>query len=275
MTERNWVYFANENSDEWGYPVGVLDFFLGDRDPGIHFWTLSVRRHDFHDDDLIWVRAVEPLGAFVGVGRVRSEPRPDPRGKGYIFDVEWCDGICRRMASDPIRGVLEKHTQGVRELSQSEVATLLKMVGTRPLVKSAAHQDPPPAPKIRRSQDVLQRQGQPVFRAALMEAYGRRCAVTGSDVEQVLQAAHIIGYAKSGDNALRNGLLLRADIHDLFDRGLLWISAASKVVIAPELRGSEYGTLHGQALRLPKDLRKRPHPERLKKHRLEIAMRPT
>ena len=92
MTERNWVYFANENSKVWGYPVGVLDFFLGDRDPGIHFWTLSQTRYDFHDGDLIWVRAVEPLGAFVGVGRVVSEPEPDT----------W-QGVCLR------RSVVRRH----------------------------------------------------------------------------------------------------------------------------------------------------------------------
>jgi len=223
---------------------------------------------------LIWVRAVEPLGAFVGVGRVRSEPEPDTSGKGYVFDVEWFDGMCRRMASDPIRGVLEKHTQGVRELSQSELATLLKVVGDPPRSVPAAHQDPPPDQKVRRSLDVLMRQGQPRFRATLMEAYERRCAVTGTDVEQVLQAAHIVGYAESGDNALRNGLLLRADIHDLFDRGLLWISATSKMAVAPELGTSVYGKLHGKALHLPKDPLQRPDPKRLTKHRREIALRP-
>jgi predicted restriction endonuclease len=107
-----------------------------------------------------------------------------------------------------------------------------------------------------------------------MEAYERRCAVTGTDVEQVLQAAHIVGYAESGDNALRNGLLLRADIHDLFDRGLLWISATSKMAVAPELGTSVYGKLHGKALHLPKDPLQRPDPKRLTKHRREIALRP-
>jgi len=274
MTERNWVYFANDRSKEWGYPVGVRDFFLGDRDRGLHIWTLSQTRHGFHDGDLIWVRAVEPLGAFVGVGRVVSEPEPDTSGKGYVFDVQWYDDICRRMASDPVRGVLEKHTQSVREFSQSELATLLTIVGGPTLTKSTPYHDPPPAEKVRRSRDVLLRQGQPPFRAALMDAYERRCAVTGTDVEQVLQAAHIVGYAESGDNALGNGLLLRADIHDLFDRGLLWISASSKVAVAPELSATVYGALDGKALRLPKDPRKRPDPKRLTQHRRETASRP-
>jgi hypothetical protein len=273
MTERNWVYFANERSEEWGYQVGVLDFFLGDRDPGRHIWILSATRHHFHDGDLIWVRAVEPLGAFVGVGRVRTEPDWVTTDKQYVFDVEWYDDMCRRMASDPIRGVLEKHTQSVRELTQSELSTLLKAVGSQLPAGPGAHPDPPPVQKVRRSQDVLMRQGQPRFRATLMNAYERRCAVTGTDVPEVLQAAHIIGYAESGENATRNGLLLRSDIHDLFDRGLLWISAASKVAVAPELRASDYGKLNGKALRLPRDRGKHPDPQRLARHRREIAMR--
>lgn len=68
---------------------------------------------------------------------------------------------------------------------------------------------------------VTLRQGQPAFRAALMKAYNRRCAITGCNVEAVLEAAHISPYDGKKTNHVTNGLLLRADIHTLFDRGLI------------------------------------------------------
>lgn len=70
---------------------------------------------------------------------------------------------------------------------------------------------------------VTIRQGQPMFRAKLMEAYDRRCAVTGSRIEETLEAAHISPYLGAESNHVCNGLLLRADIHTLYDLGLIRI----------------------------------------------------
>lgn len=82
-------------------------------------------------------------------------------------------------------------------------------------------------------QMVTLRQGQPGFRNALMDAYERRCAVTGCMIEDVLEAAHILPYAGPHTNHVTNGLLLRADIHTLFDRGLIKIDRAYQIT-APE-----------------------------------------
>jgi len=62
--------------------------------------------------------------------------------------------------------------------------------------------------------------------------------VTGRDVVEVLQAAHIDPYSGTPSNRVQNGLLLRADIHDLFGRGLLWITDAMRVAVAPALSAS-------------------------------------
>ena len=83
------------------------------------------------------------------------------------------------------------------------------------------------------------RRGQAAFRSALMEAYGRRCAITGCAVEDVLEAAHITPYVGSLTNHVSNGLLLRADLHTLFDCGLLAIDPKTRrVVVADALAGS-------------------------------------
>ncbi|GJH11730.1 hypothetical protein CBA19CS11_22850 [Caballeronia novacaledonica] len=118
---------------------------------------------------------------------------------------------------------------------------------------------------------IVTRQGQPAFRRALLNAYEHRCALTGCDVPQVLEAAHICGYMGPETNDVRNGLLLRADLHTLYDRMLIAIDPAThEVSIAPELRESEYASLEGRALRLPKHPGQRPSPEALQIHWMHV-----
>ena len=68
---------------------------------------------------------------------------------------------------------------------------------------------------------VLRRQGQQAFRRKLLQAYRNRCAITGCETRWVLEAAHITPYRGTKTNNLANGLILRADIHTLFDLGLI------------------------------------------------------
>lgn len=101
---------------------------------------------------------------------------------------------------------------------------------------------------------IRMRRGQAAFRAALMTAYGRRCAISGCAVEAVLEAAHIHPYAGRLTNHVSNGLLLRADIHILFDCGLIGIEPASRTVtVASMLNGSNYAKLAGRKLRPAED----------------------
>lgn len=94
------------------------------------------------------------------------------------------------------------------------------------------------------------RRGQPKFRQALMRLYGRKCAVTGEGPEDVLEAAHIEPHSLSGRNSTDNGLLLRSDIHTLFDLGLLTIEPKTlRITVAPRLHGTGYGVLEGLILR--------------------------
>jgi len=110
------------------------------------------------------------------------------------------------------------------------------------------------------------RRGQPAFRAALLEAYGRRCAITGCAVEDVLEAAHITPYLGDLTNHVTNGLLLRTDLHTLFDCGLLSIEPKTRtVVIAEALNSSSYSKLAGKELRRPKEAASAPSTRNLEK----------
>ena len=107
---------------------------------------------------------------------------------------------------------------------------------------------------------------QPAFRAALLEAYGKRCAITGCAVEDVLEAAHITPYLGGLTNHVSNGLLLRTDLHTLFDCGLLAIEPTTRIVaIANALKGSSYAKLAGKVLRPPKDAASGPSKRNLEK----------
>ena len=116
------------------------------------------------------------------------------------------------------------------------------------------------------------RQGQPAFRRSLLQAYEQRCAVTDTDVVCCLEAAHILPYVNEARNHVSNGILLRADVHALFDLGLLAIARDHKILIAPSLRGTEFGQyLAGRRLRVPNDPSARPSDEALERHRIELA----
>lgn len=78
---------------------------------------------------------------------------------------------------------------------------------------------------------IKMRRGQAKFREKLLLAYSRRCAITGCTVEAVLEAAHIISYQGPKTNHVKNGLLLRADMHTLFDLDMIGIDVSSSVPI--------------------------------------------
>jgi predicted restriction endonuclease len=99
---------------------------------------------------------------------------------------------------------------------------------------------------------IVRRQGQAGFRDVLMKAYEGRCAITGCMVERILEAAHIVPYQGEATNVAANGLLLRSDIHTLFDLNLLAVDPATMMVrVSPELHGTEYENLQGKAIFLP------------------------
>jgi hypothetical protein len=96
----------------------------------------------------------------------------------------------------------------------------------------------------------LVRPGQARFRRTLLERFKSTCVITGCVTEIVLEAAHIKPVSEFGSDAVDNGLLLRADLHRLFDYGRISISGAreSRVLVAKSLGSGPYGYLLGQRL---------------------------
>ena len=118
---------------------------------------------------------------------------------------------------------------------------------------------------------VAPRLGQGTFRVAVLEAYSRACSVTGEHSLPALEASHIRPYASAGPHSVSNGLLFRADLHRLFDRGYITVTPEFRLEVGARLRtefhnGHTYYPLHGTQLRVPKSAPLRPSPEHLRWH---------
>ena len=100
---------------------------------------------------------------------------------------------------------------------------------------------------------ICSRRGQAKFRRSLVRRYGGKCAISGCRVMAIVEAAHVWPYRGEGDNHPENGLLLRADLHTLYDLDLIRIDTDLRVWLAPELKGSEYEAFEG--MHLPLDAR--------------------
>jgi hypothetical protein len=118
-------------------------------------------------------------------------------------------------------------------------------------------------------QQIRLRQGQPAFRQRLLTAYAGRCTISGTDISETLEAAHITSHARGGDMATSNGLLLRADLHTLFDLRLLAVDTETwSVLVHPRVAASEAAAdLQGRPLHLPADPSDRPSHMALDEHR--------
>jgi putative restriction endonuclease len=124
-------------------------------------------------------------------------------------------------------------------------------------------------------QVVMPRLGQGAFRVIVTDIYKRQCAVTNSHVLHVLDAAHIRPVAEKGSHSPSNGLLLRQDVHTLFDRGYLTVTSDFHLEVSRRLKeefdnGKEYYALQGRRILLPEARDLWPSKEQLVWHNQNI-----
>jgi putative restriction endonuclease len=118
---------------------------------------------------------------------------------------------------------------------------------------------------------VFPRLGQGSFRLIVTDSYQRRCAFTNSPVLHVLEAAHIRPYSLGGTHTPSNGILLRQDLHTLFDRGYMTVTPSHQIEVSSRIKeefhnGKEYYALQGQGMRLPEYGDRKPSSDFLKWH---------
>lgn len=167
------------------------------------------------------------------------------RGKMYDAEQEEGAAIWTRVAQRLAMKVDSPHTE-------PKVSESSKKYGTSALVH----------PRL----------GQASFRVLITDAYKRRCAITGESTLMALEAAHIVPYSREGTHDVRNGLLLRADFHRLFDVGLVSITPNMHIKVSPRIKeacfnGKAYYRLHNAYLsQVPEQASLRPDPDRLDWH---------
>ena len=118
---------------------------------------------------------------------------------------------------------------------------------------------------------IRPRLGQGGFRTLVRDVYDRRCAITRERTLPALEAAHIRPYKNGGDHEARNGLLLRRDLHKLFDDGYVTVTPDLHFEVSRSIKeefenGRDYYALHGKRVSAPKDHAMRPDPQKLRWH---------
>lgn len=115
------------------------------------------------------------------------------------------------------------------------------------------------------------RLGQGTFRALITDTYERRCAITRERALPALEAAHIQPFSVSHEHRLSNGILLRSDVHRLFDAGYVTVTPEYRIEASRRMKddfndGDNYLKLHGAGVWVPERESLRPDPDALKWH---------
>jgi putative restriction endonuclease len=167
------------------------------------------------------------------------------------------------------------------DLTRGEGARIWHDLQSRLRVRPGVYEHlPPDTPAERYGAPIIvtPRLGQGTFRVAVTAAYDRACAVTGEHSLPVLEAAHVRPYADGGEHAVPNGLLLRSDLHRLFDKGYVAVVAEGsgeatryRFLVSQRLKsdyenGRSYYPLHGQFIQPPALAADRPDPAALAWH---------
>jgi putative restriction endonuclease len=162
----------------------------------------------------------------------------------------------------PIPATWSPHIQQGRtyDALQGDGRQLWEAVMAREVQQPGA---PIPVPRYGEPMLIRPRLGQGTFRVSVTDIYQRRCAVTGERTLPILDAAHIRPYADGGEHNITNGLLLRTDIHRLFDLGYVTVSNDGHFEVGRRLKGDfengrHYYAMHGQSISLPRDAAQRP-----------------
>ncbi len=267
-TDSNWD-IAKANS-LWGTPSGS---------------GARVRRGD---DLFLWksgegwlahCRATTDAWAPRGVNEV---PWPEPQRYRYLFGIDVLTepavpiamagaeatalaGLQATIRLGQFPALDEASTAAVAAVFGPPASTVEQALAD--LLRAAGIDVPPTVDERDYAQRLIAvRRGQQAFRQGLLRAFDRTCCISGSRVEATLEAAHIRPYRGTGSHAAGNGLLLRADLHTLFDLRLVTVLPYGTVRVAPDLQGSEYEEFDERHIRQPVDAGHVPRREALVEH---------
>jgi hypothetical protein len=279
MPITHWLYPTNERSGHiltdarQGTTVVSPATILADveRDPAqMDTWLLSTGYRSMQPADAVWIYASRPYQYICALAQVvDSGVTVDG---GYVV-LAWNLAATRRLMTSPILRTQDFQQVPQQAAVRADPATVAALDGWlrgERVRLTGLDDDSGPVSdadtRLRRLRSVVQRQGQPGFRQELLRAYRSRCAMTDWDAAEALEAAHIRPYRGEHTNVVSNGLLLRADLHLLFDKQLIGVAPDNTIAVSAQLKNTFYAGLHGITLRVPRLTADRPDPISLAEH---------
>lgn len=195
-----------------------------------------VTRQEF--DDLLQAEGVLPEMLPAARRLAQNLTKDTGRLKAAVAAVQ-----AKAASGHPVGASSAKHS--AEKAARQELAEQLK---------TFADSHPVLADDVRRIvREIQARDGQQKFRQRLVTAYGGACVISECSVLSALQAAHIRPFEGSSTHTVANGLLLRSDLHALFDAHLLGIDPATLAVdFHPAIvANGDYKDFHGVTLQSP------------------------
>jgi hypothetical protein len=232
-------------------------------------WWLNTGYRSMRPDDLVWVYDAGTHQALVAMGRAQ---RIYQDHDSWHVDLLWDLPTTWALREEPIPRSVYQQVVLSQARANANTSTLLdnwlatRQLTPRPFVGREDEELGDEDTRQRVLREIAQRQGQQTFRALLLQHYQEQCAMSGCTAIEVLEAAHIRPYRGQHTNVLSNGLLLRADLHTLFDLHLLGVDAEYRIVVSDRLKKTEYWQFAGQHIRIPLTTRARPSKKLLGVH---------
>jgi putative restriction endonuclease len=208
-------------------------------------------------------RSASELGRQIGC-TILTQPFFFPRDVWIPVPPDWSANIVTGKSYDTAEPAGQSLWQQVQERLERTASPNLPGVERLGEEEQARYGQP---------QLVMPRLGQGAFRVLVADAYRRRCAMTGERTLPALEAAHIQRYSEHGPHRVDNGLLLRSDLHHLFDLGYLTVTNDYVIQVSRRIRaefenGRDYYALDGHPLKaLPTAAADRPSLHFLDWHR--------
>jgi len=142
--------------------------------------------------------------------------------------------------------------EGLRIWNECLLRSELKQSVERPLITLLDNE----GPRYGSPQLINPRLGQGLFRISVLDAYSRACTVTNEHSLPALEACHIKAYEQNGPHEVSNGILLRSDLHGLFDQGYITVTEKYNLEVSARLKldfdnGKTYYPFHGKQISLP------------------------
>jgi hypothetical protein len=265
----------DDNTRHFIYPLSLTGGYVFDGDQDISpanlvpdalrgamdTWGLATNFRVIEPGDWVWAYFGGKVRRIHAVGVVAAPVGYDDDW-GHTVSIRWIAALTQELQDRPLRYEdYRQRVQGAVGRANHTTTAVLK----RWLRKSSAPAPQDAVPRVPR--EVLQRLGQGAFRARAVQLFGGECAVTGTSHPAVLQAAHIIPVADGGTHAGANTLLLRSDLHNLFDLGLLTVTRGLKIKVSGDITDPEYRSLDGARVQEPAGVERKAFLAALDKHR--------